>query len=504
MTAGAEDMLVGVDIDSSRVLAVSGASGLPPQVVRLDGADHRLPMAVSLAGRSPQVGRQGSQLCRRLPHLVCLDFLAELGKASNWRAGKHRLSAVDALALVLERVACACAAHQGLTLALPFYLDRRQLGILTSLAEAMGKQRHTRLPPLLGTVPTPLAVALSAYAEQPWTGLALVVDVDEHALTLSWVNVAGDQAQALEAHTFRQLGLRTWKERLLNVAADDCVRQSRRDPRDSADAEQFLYDQFDDALEHCRQGRVAELTIHTPSWSQNLIWRPEEIAGFCSALLGQFNQVVEKTLAAMASHGQPNTILVTASAGRLPGLVEALEEYVGEARHAEHDDEEDFGINLFGKEDAVRSGVCVVSADAAARAAYGLAGAFQSGELPGGHIHAATLPSPLQVDTGPVRLLFRNQEYIIYGLPFTLGRKRSSNLVFDSEFPGVSARHCEIIFENGAFVLCDHSRNGTFVNDRLVHRKVVLRPGDWIRLGPEGPVLRFLGHADTQQLTTTA
>ena len=31
-----------------------------------------------------------------------------------------------------------------------------------------------------------------------------------------------------------------------------------------------------------------------------------------------------------------------------------------------------------------------------------------------------------------------------------------------------------------------------------------LHPGDWIRLGPDGPMLRFLGRADHRQLTTTA
>ncbi len=55
------------------------------------------------------------------------------------------------------------------------------------------------------------------------------------------------------------------------------------------------------------------------------------------------------------------------------------------------------------------------------------------------------------------------------------------------------------------FTLFDRSADGTWVNDSPVAGPVQLRPGDWIRLGPDGPVLRFLGRApDLTPLTTTA
>jgi pSer/pThr/pTyr-binding forkhead associated (FHA) protein len=69
----------------------------------------------------------------------------------------------------------------------------------------------------------------------------------------------------------------------------------------------------------------------------------------------------------------------------------------------------------------------------------------------------------------------------------------------------VSARHCEILCERRGFSLRDRSRNGTWINDRPVSQQAPLNPGDWIRLGPDGPLLRFLGRAgDARQLGTTA
>ena len=48
------------------------------------------------------------------------------------------------------------------------------------------------------------------------------------------------------------------------MVADRCIRQSRRDPRDSASAEQALYDQLEDALESAAKGKTVDLLSQTP------------------------------------------------------------------------------------------------------------------------------------------------------------------------------------------------------------------------------------------------
>ena len=87
-----------------------------------------------------------------------------------------------------------------------------------------------------------------------------------------------------------------------------------------------------------------------------------------------------------------------------------------------------------------------------------------------------------------------------------MGRDPRCDLVFDTaEFPSVSGRHCEVVAVPGGFTLVDHSRHGTFVNNRPVAQERPLQAGDWIRLGPDGPLVRFLGAAsDGRKLMTTA
>jgi pSer/pThr/pTyr-binding forkhead associated (FHA) protein len=116
------------------------------------------------------------------------------------------------------------------------------------------------------------------------------------------------------------------------------------------------------------------------------------------------------------------------------------------------------------------------------------------------------MPAPIPADAGPARVQFRNQDHVIRGASFVMGRHTDCDLVFDSQlYPTVSGRHCEIVYERRTFILRDRSRNGTLVNERSILHEIVLQGGDWIRLGPGGPLLRFLGRAaDQLKLMTTA
>jgi hypothetical protein len=500
MPYGGKQSLIGLDLNAGRARAVVSAPGHVTELLPLAG-EAELPMALSLEGRAPEVGGAGLAVARRAPHLACANFLPCLGKPREWAAGRHRLDAAQAVALVLDRLRPACGNAQAIGLAVPAYLSHEQVEILTQLAV------RSRLR-VGGWVATPLAVTLAAYAEQPWEGPALVLDVDEHALTGAAVTVDLGQARILETQLLPQLGIRAWKGRLLDAAADRCIRQCRRDPRDSAPAEQMLYDQLETALDACRRGQTAELVVHMPQWGQNLLFRPDELAVTCAPLLRQALTPL-RALRDSLPPGLAPTLLVTDAAARLPGLVAALEEVSASKvpPAPERDpDWEDFGEGLLEQVEPDRGTARALSPDAAARAACDLAGRWHRGDLARGPVEVATLPPPLPADAGPARLQFRNQDYPLRGQPFLLGRHAECDLVFDTEqYPSVSAWHCEVMYDRRTFVLRDLSRHGTLVNERPVIGEMVLQAGDWIRLGPGGPLLRFLGRAaDQLKLMTTA
>jgi hypothetical protein len=487
--------LIGLDLNATRLRAVSGEANAPPHVLPLDGAHAELPAAISLEGRTPQIGRATLAQCRKLPHLTCVSFLAEIGTPRVWTAGRRKLDGIGAVGVLFDKLRPICAGRQGLVFAMPPYLTHPQI------VQLMAQAARVKLP-LLGTVPSALALALTAHAEQAWDGLAFVADVDDHALTWSAVYAGQGQLQVIGAQSFPLIGLRAWRERVLNMVADRCVRLSRRDPRDSAAAEQMLYEQLDHALDACRRGQLAELVVQSTTWCQNLVLRPEELAGWCSGFLRQAIDGMRPVHEVPQVYEHPSVVVLSDSAASLPGLVGALEERLG--MPVALDDLDNPGSEP--EDTASATLITVLSADAAARAVHALAPRFLQRDLLPGHHDAAPLPAPQPLDAGPARLHFRGQDYVVRGPTFTLGRQAGCNIVFDGTlYPDVALKHCEIVWEKRGFVLRDKSKNGTLVNDRPVIQQIALQAGDWIRLGPGGPVLRFLGsHAETRIRITTA
>jgi hypothetical protein len=403
------------------------------------------------------------------------------------------------LGLVFEHLRPMLSGHQGVALALPAYLSTPQLELITATAA------RSKLP-VLGLVPTPLAAALIACAEQPWSGAAIVADIDDHALTWSVVQIDGTHARLIATEAFPLLGMRAWRERLLDVLADRCVRQSRRDPRDSGDAEQSLYDQIDPILDICRHGQMAEAAVQTTQWYQNLIVQPGELASACISLTRQTVDAMSAVQAATLPPGGASAVLLTDAVARLPGLAAAIESVATPSHQTPNEADEDFAAGLLDAMHGQRASLYLLAPDAPARAAHALAVRWQRRELPAGRLDHVPLLPPPSPDSGPPRLHFRGQEFVLATQVFSLGRHPDCDLVFDSDlYPTVSARHCDIVQDRHGCQVRDRSRHGTLLNDRPVVNQSSLHPGDTIRLGPNGPVLRFLGQSPGQRrLMTTA
>ena len=332
--------VVGIDLTASRARAVSVGGG-KVRPLPLDDAADDLALYLACDRRTPEAGRAGVALARKAPHSVVSNFLAGIGQPGEFRAGRHVLTPEAALELVAAKFREPVAAESdAAALVLPPYLAAYQVARVVAVAA------RVKLP-LKGSAAAPLAVAAHRAAavldgkpapaadapagdvlkmRPPAGGPAavVVVDADDFALTTAVVAVDRDAVRLGAVGCWPRVGVRVWKDRLLDALADRCVRLCRRDPRDSADAEQGMYDQLDDALDRARAGQRVSLSVRTAHWFQDLIQSPEEFDANCAALAAAAAEAVWELVAGAGLRVPPRVVWLTHAAGRLPGLARLI------------------------------------------------------------------------------------------------------------------------------------------------------------------------------------
>ncbi|MFO0851950.1 MAG: hypothetical protein U0871_25795 [Gemmataceae bacterium] len=340
---GDRSKLVGLDLDRVPRLAAAVVAGRPRPVPLAGDADD-LPLVLALDRRPPAVGTPGVQLVRKRPHLTCSTFLPLLGQPRQWQAGRLTVTPEDALTAAFEAIRGPLAAEtENVGLALPAYLSAAQ-------AKAVNKLAAAAKLPVRGSVTTLLAVAAHRAAavlaesapppteadgsrpdwvvkmRTPATGPAsvVVVDVDEFALSAAVVGVDPGEVKQLTAASWPRASAKAWADRLIDTLADRCVRLCRRDPRDSADAEQTLYEQLGPALDRVRAGLPVTLTVRGNHWYQDLVLQPEDVDVFCAPLAQVGAEGLEHLLRGANLPVPPRAVWLTHTAARLPGLLREL------------------------------------------------------------------------------------------------------------------------------------------------------------------------------------
>lgn len=331
----------GIDITASRILGVSVGSG-KVRPFQFDEQTEELPLFIAMDRRTTEVGGAGYSLCRKIPHAVCSNFLPDLAQAREWRVGRHVVTPESALELALVKIREPIVAESEMAgLALPAYLAPVQVARVAAAAA------KTKLP-LKGTVVGPLALVAmrAAYGstrkpithEEPpavdWVirlrpssagpGVVVVIDVDEFALSAAIVAIEREQIRLLSTAHWTRFSHKAWKDRLLAAVSDRCVRLCRRDPRDSADAEQSLFIQLDEALDRVRTGQRINLTVRTDRWYQDVPLLPEEFNGLSAALAKGASEVLRQMVDELGLPNPPREIWLTHEANRLPGLYQAI------------------------------------------------------------------------------------------------------------------------------------------------------------------------------------
>jgi len=378
-TPAANRGCLGIDLDASRARAATGSS-TRNRTHLLDDPHPDLPLAVSLEKRSLEIGRSGDNLRRRLPHLACFGYLPLLGQPHEWKGGRHQIDAGAALSLAFDRLRASTGHFDHLYLGLPAYLSLPQIAKLTAIAAASRFPLNgtacsalalaaDRANALVNNLPTEVGAAEDGIVRLHPAGVAplpvdaLVVDADDHAITGSLIRIEADHVRLLGLTVLARLSARIWKDRLLDSISDRCVRVCRRDPRDSAEAEQLLFDQIDGCLDRIRAGQRVVLTVRSAHWYQDLELQPDDIELSCASMTRQAVDGIRDLVQSGLSPEPPRAIWLTYEAGRLPGLARSLHQHMSEC-----------------------TSVGVLRPEAVAAAVANLGERWSAGELPNTHL----------------------------------------------------------------------------------------------------------------------
>jgi hypothetical protein len=160
--------------------------------------------------------------------------------------------------------------------------------------------------------------------QDPGSGAVVIIDIDDHALSAQLIQVNTREVRLQSTAEWHRASLRFWYDRIIDMISDRCVLSCRRDPRDSGEAEQSLFDLCPRVLEQTRQRQLIRLSVRAAHWYQDLVLQPEDVEFGTNSLLSQSLDCLRHFLQTSALPSPPRAVWLTHAAGLLPGLAAKL------------------------------------------------------------------------------------------------------------------------------------------------------------------------------------
>lgn len=347
-----------------------------------------------------------------------------------------------------------------LVLIVPGYLGSEALGLLLGIA------RECEVP-VAGMVDT----AVAGLAGRARGRRMLHLDAHLHLSLLTELEV-GAEVRRGSVELIDGAGLAGLSQVWIDTVAAAFVHQTRFDPLHHAATEQSLFDQIEDWITVLGAGE--DLTVQIEYESRPVaaqVGRRQML----EAAFPIYDRMARAVETVVAASGRLHLGL-THRLGRLPGLPERLARIEA--------------VELIGLppasalQGALRFREHVVSGDESVH----FITALPAGDRP----EPEPEPTP-QADGDPhprpTHLLSGAVAWEISDRPLTVGSAPPADarpVLATGNLDGISRTHCQVFRSGDRVLVEDHSRYGTFVNDRRIESRATLRAGDVLRVGVPG------------------
>jgi hypothetical protein len=345
--------------------------------------------------------------------------------------------------------------------------------------------------PVVGLVDTAVAAAAVGFPGERM----LLADVHLHRATVTELRQGGEIVRE-RVVTIERWGLAEVHDALARRLSQAFVRETRFDPFHAAETEQTLHDRLPGWLERLAREDRLVLSLSGGGRDHEVEVARSEVEEWARTYAEELAQQVS-----LLKHpGQPTTLLVSAHAARIPGLVARLaalrgsevvlvpEQAVAAGALREHE-------TLRAGKEGLRFVTRLVRREPRP----------EEGSLGGGAllrppaVEPADVSLPIGTAVRPTHVLVGHRARPLTAEPLVVGTappEGSRGLKLAGETAGISRAHCRLFATGGEVVLEDLSTYGTFLNGEQILGRAVTFSGDRVRVGSPGQELLLIAAED--------
>ena len=410
-------------------------------------------------------GTEALRQARVKPSQVSSRYWTNLSVGSN-TAGVEGIDSASELAHAQLKTLWTQIADKSddVVLIVPNHYTREQLGVLLGLTQEIG----IRVSGMLSS-----AAAVSA---RPYPGRQLVhLDVGLHRVSVTPLEQS-DSVMALQEIGLENTGLISVMDLWAQRFSELFVLATRFDPLHRADTEQLIYDYLPGWLQSIQEKDVCEFELEHYQDIHRIEVRREQLLAAASG----FYRALVQLVAQVRQGGAGLVVQVSHHLGLLPGLMTELQRL------------DDALVLSLGPDAPVMGALAMPAAESKSGQVKLLKRVPWREQAQVAVDKNVFQDSEKTPDASSSHVVYKGIAYPVGAEGLSIGRtkdKERRSIVLEGDHSGVSGSHCELVLRDGEVKLIDHSRHGTFVNEKRASAETTLRPADVIRIGSPGEEL---------------